>query len=83
MTTRLLVSFSQCLFPAHTLPPKNKKKLYLFFVLSSGDGLVNSADTGIVGDTNGDGVVDANDTGIVGESRPRSCLDSAMPLAAL
>lgn len=28
---------------------------------------MNSADTGIVGDTNGDGVVDGLDTGLVGE----------------
>ena len=35
-------------------------------VTFSGDGLVNSADTGVVGDTNGDGVVDGLDTGLVG-----------------
>ncbi len=34
----------------------------------NGDGLVNSADTGIVGDTNGDGVVDDLDTGLVGDT---------------
>eukprot|EP00752_Nemacystus_decipiens_P010756 g9573.t1 len=34
----------------------------------NGDGLVNSADTGIVGDTNGDGVVDGLDTGLVGDT---------------
>lgn len=33
----------------------------------AGDGLVNSADTGVVGDTNGDGVVDGLDTGLVGK----------------
>lgn len=35
--------------------------------LNSGDGLLNSADTGVAGDTNGDGVVDGRDTGLVGE----------------
>ena len=32
------------------------------------DGLINSADTGVLGDTNGDGVVDDLDTGLVGDT---------------
>ena len=47
------------------------------------DGLVNSADAGIVGDTNGDGVVNATDTGLVADPNGKSHLppgERSMPM---
>ncbi|CAB1109038.1 unnamed protein product [Ectocarpus sp. CCAP 1310/34] len=48
----------------------------------NGDGLVNSADTGIVGDTNGDGVVDSLDEGVVISASPTAAPTPAATTAA-